>query len=124
MVTPLPGGPAAVAVPAATSEAASWRGALPVRYRPYSDLPSLSRRVARPARETSPAARLVDEQIEHYRDQEDEPLYRAHPGAGQPGGDEARLDHPDDDAAEDGADDGGPAAEDRRAADEHGRRWP
>ncbi len=72
------------------------------------------------ARKERPTAlRLIDIEVEDDRDHEDEALNGAHPGAGQAGGDQARLNHADYECAEDGADDRGTAAEDRCAADQH-----
>ena len=47
-------------------------------------------------------------------------LHRSHPGAGEAGSDQACLDHSNDEAAKYRADDRRLAAEDRRAADQHG----
>ena len=79
----------------------------------------ISEATADRAKNARAALRFVGVEVEDDRDQEDQALHRAHPGAGQAGGDQARLDHADDEAAEHRADDRRPAAEDRGAADQH-----
>ena len=55
--------------------------------------------------ESAPALRFVREHVENNRDEEDEPLHCPDPRAGQARGDQARLDHADDEAAEHRPDD-------------------
>src|SRR6516162_3651791 len=137
---PLPGASSASAVPALASKAAaaapiSSRVSSPLarfiasscllvvptplfgRTRPVEFLPEPERRVAR--EEGAHTVGLLDPEIEDDRDQEHEALDRAHPGPGQPRRHQPGLDHADDEAAEDRADDGRTPAEDRGAADQH-----
>src|SRR5215475_3360136 len=133
---PLPGASSASAAPALASKAAA---AAPIssplarfiasscllvvltplsgRTRPVEFLLEPDRLAAR--EEGADAMGRLDPEVEDDRDEKDEALNRAHPGAGEARRHQPGLDHADDEAAEDRADDRRPPAEDRGAADQH-----
>src|SRR5579871_5628460 len=139
MVRPLPIGSSASAVPAIIAAAAAPASRICVSLMflslfvdapPQASWPERRRSFGRthpaetlcpsePREERAPPLRFLRIEIEDDRHQEDQAAHRVDPGAGQAGRDQARLDHGDDEAAEDCADDGRAPAEDRGAADQH-----
>src|SRR5215475_1157267 len=135
---PLPGASSASAAPALASKAAA---AAPIssrlarfiasscllvvltplsgRTRPVEFLLEPDGPVAR--EESADAMGLLHPEVEDDRDEKHQALDRAHPGARQTCRHQPGLDHADDEAAEDGADDRRAPAEDRGAADQHRR---
>ena len=81
-------------------------------------LPNLPER-PQPGEKRLSALRFVHVHVEDDSDQKDQPLHGPHPGAGEARGDEAGLDHADDEAAEQSAEDGRASPENRCAADQH-----